>query len=139
MFDVDILCRQSCKRTSPAELYETVFFLYHFCPETLLSLFILTPARSNINMMSFSGGWAAFVSCLLAVSAVATGNDAVVTDTSPACAHACQRSIYPLILACSNQDSNENIYDRGSFEVTSPECRGSDTSYLTTLAWCMST
>ncbi|KAK3386523.1 hypothetical protein B0H63DRAFT_137159, partial [Podospora didyma] len=48
------------------------------------------------------------------------------------CARACLWSLLPYQLSCSAKSN----YGFG-WSVTTPECKGNDTSYLTTLAWCM--
>ena len=55
---------------------------------------------------------------------------------SPYCAYACDRSLSTLSLDCSMPMSMDDGMDMGS-ATTSPQCRAGDTSWLTTLAWCM--
>lgn len=57
---------------------------------------------------------------------------------NPACAHACYRALASNMLSCSSDEASGG-HVHGDSGMTSPECRASDTAFLTTLAWCMST
>lgn len=57
---------------------------------------------------------------------------------SPPCAFACHRSLSSLTLQCSS-DMASGSHMGGHSDMISPQCRAGDTSWLTTLAWCMRT
>ncbi|KAG9234981.1 ferric reductase like transmembrane component-domain-containing protein [Amylocarpus encephaloides] len=54
----------------------------------------------------------------------------------PSCAFACRAAIASAPLSCSDVGDSHGMSHHGS-GMTSPECRASDTSFLTTLAWCI--
>ena len=55
----------------------------------------------------------------------------------PACAHSCGRAIEPAPLSCSMEGHHGGMHSHGGPVMTTPACRSSDSSFLTTLAWCM--
>ncbi|EEY19540.1 ferric reductase transmembrane component 4 [Verticillium alfalfae VaMs.102] len=52
----------------------------------------------------------------------------------PPCAFACNGAISNNALSCSSMTEMEGM---DSMPMTTPECRANDTSFLTTLAWCL--
>ncbi|KAK3064204.1 hypothetical protein LTS18_009225 [Coniosporium uncinatum] len=54
----------------------------------------------------------------------------------PVCGYACSNAIASAPLACTSMEAMGHSHGSGP---TSPECFASDTAYLTTLAYCMST
>ena len=55
---------------------------------------------------------------------------------SPFCAYSCHRSLSALMLECSIHMAPGGAMSHS--DMISPDCRAGDTSWLTTLAWCMS-
>lgn len=76
-----------------------------------------------------------FATCLLPVSVLAVGEltGFPANPYDPFCGMACLRSFSSLMLACS--DGGEMVGMHA--QMTSSSCWASDTSYLTSLAWCM--
>jgi hypothetical protein len=60
-----------------------------------------------------------------------------VRYNDPSCVYACRASISSAPLACSGHGHGD-AHSHGA-PPTSPECRGEDTAFLTTLAYCIST
>ena len=58
---------------------------------------------------------------------------------NPPCAHACRGLIASNPLTCSNPMDHMGGHMHGTDAMTPPECRASDTPFLTTLAYCMET
>lgn len=57
---------------------------------------------------------------------------------NPPCAHACSSAIASSVLSCSSHGAVGG-HMHGDSAMTSPLCRASNTAFITTLAWCMST
>ncbi|KAK7026116.1 hypothetical protein VNI00_015691 [Paramarasmius palmivorus] len=57
----------------------------------------------------------------------------------PICAHACFYAISSNALSCSSHEEMDGMDMDMGMAMTTPECRANDTSYLTTLAWCLHT
>lgn len=57
---------------------------------------------------------------------------------NPPCAFACHRSLSTLMLQCSG-DMTSSGHMGGHSAMISPQCRAGDSSWLTTLAWCLRT
>ncbi|KAL3422965.1 ferric-chelate reductase [Phlyctema vagabunda] len=57
---------------------------------------------------------------------------------NPSCAFACRAVVASFPLECSTHEmSSGDHMGHGGMAMTTPECRASDTPFLTTLAWCM--
>lgn len=57
---------------------------------------------------------------------------------NPNCAFACRGAIASAMLSCSDMAAMGGMTHHGGSAMTTAECRANDTSFLTTLAWCMS-
>lgn len=55
----------------------------------------------------------------------------------PSCAFACRAAIASAPLSCSEEGGHGGHMGHGGGMMTTPDCRASDTPFLTTLAWCM--
>jgi hypothetical protein len=55
---------------------------------------------------------------------------------SPMCAFSCRGAIASAMLSCSDTSAHGG-HLHGEDAMTTPECGAGDTSFLTTLAWCM--
>jgi hypothetical protein len=56
----------------------------------------------------------------------------------PVCGYACNAALANAMLSCTEMDHSMDHMGM-SMGMTTPECRASDTSFLTTLAYCMNT
>ncbi len=55
----------------------------------------------------------------------------------PLCAFSCRAVIAPARLSCSKHDHAHGGHMGHGGDMSTPECRADDTSFLTTLAWCI--
>jgi hypothetical protein len=63
-----------------------------------------------------------------------------ITMYKPVCAFACRDNVAPLTLSCTDKSHHAGgSHGHHSTGPTTPECRAGDSSFLTTLAWCMKT
>ena len=80
-----------------------------------------------------------WVACLLTSPVLGSGLVGIsIFPYEPPCAFACLRSLSSYTLDCSKSMVMGVMMDEGSV-MTSPQCRASNTLWLTTLAWCMQT
>lgn len=59
---------------------------------------------------------------------------------NPLCAFSCRAAIASAMLTCSDHDMAGGAHSgHGGSGATTPDCRASDSPFLTTLAWCIGT
>lgn len=83
--------------------------------------------------------YAVWLACLLAKVVRGSGLVGIsIFPYEPPCAYACLRSLDTYTLTCSTpMDTHIGGMMGMSSAMTSPQCRASNTPWLTTLAWCM--
>jgi hypothetical protein len=84
--------------------------------------------------MMFSSIFA--LTCLLLSGPVLALSGLYERPYDPVCAFGCQRAVSANMLSCSHaMPASHAMMD--NTPMTSPQCFAEDTSYLTTLAWCL--
>ena len=121
-------------------MYCTPAFLYILKPLVGPLTYFKTASQMQLHKLSSRMKASTFVwlSCL---SSKFTSSALVgfgILPYEPPCAFACDRSLSSFMLTCSDPMPMDMSMSM-SADITSPQCRADDTSWLTTLAWCMHT
>lgn len=109
------------------------FALTHITTSLGLRVNRVYSKRTPVKMKLFSIILLGYVSLPLSSALIGYG----ITMYNPSCAFACRAAIASAPLSCSEEGGHSGHMGHGGGAMTTPECRASDTPFLTTLAWCM--